>query len=110
MRAPRRKVHESESPCNPRHRRASPPASLGNEGLLRLARRLAAHHAPEADVRHAGVRGTAQAGAGAVVEAVADAAEERATTVDALWRPLARVEALLRAGGVDDDPRPGPEG
>src|SRR5579872_6480372 len=52
---------------------------------------LSVLHAAKAEVRHTGVRRAAQAGAGAVVEAVADAAQERPPTLHMLGRPLGSV-------------------
>src|SRR5262245_29615779 len=70
---------------------------------------LARLHAPEADVRHAGVRRTPVAGAGPVARAVAVVAQERAALLDPQRGVgLAGVETLLRAGGVDNDSLAGP--
>src|SRR5262245_51408749 len=59
-------------------------------------------HAPEADVRHAGIGCAPVSGAGPVAGAVSVVAEERTPFLDAqraVW--LAGVETLFRAYGVD---------
>src|SRR4029079_2259987 len=59
------------------------------------------HDTAESDMRHAGVRREAHAGARAVIEAVADAAKKRPAAVRSLGRTLPWIEAGRRAKRVD---------
>src|SRR5262245_991948 len=69
----------------------------------RTASLLGGLHTPESEMGHARVRCAAEPGAGTVVEAVADAAQERPPALHALRRADFRVETRRGAGRVDEE-------
>src|SRR5438105_2788127 len=70
---------------------------------------LRAHHAAEADVRHAGIRAAPVAGARPVAGTVTVVAQERTALLHPLWCERPRlVQAHFRAGRVVDHRVAGP--
>src|ERR1700722_1084448 len=62
--------------------------------------------ASEPEVRHARIRRATETGTRAVVEAIADTAQERPTSLHAFWRSDQRIEARCGSGGVDEHTSP----
>src|SRR5689334_528497 len=73
-------------------------AGRANDTLLR--HRL---HTPKTEMRHARVWRAAESGAGPVVEAVADTAQERSAALYPFRRPEPGVETHRGAGRVDEE-------